>query len=214
MARVDIARIQSMVSEHCGDEHAGRDLYELLAVVAERNGIEPDEPELERGSRFVIGYIEQVPYVLTVASTAAANVGLRDEMAMILEMVCSYWLEDLDVIPDNLGIIGLLDDAYCSLTTLQSVSDHFRLQTGKFLFPDDLTAANRVMRKIIGEPYASDLDRFVVRALGSSGVMQALTAFASPDKQRYFLEQATIWSHGPVGEIPLDQLEGLGLLER
>jgi uncharacterized membrane protein YkvA (DUF1232 family) len=214
MARVDIAQIQSMVSEHCGDEHAGHDLHELLAVVAERHGIEPDESELERGSRFVIGYIEQVPYVLTVANTAAASVGLQDEMAMILDMVGSYWLEDLDVIPDSLGIIGLLDDAYCSLTTLQAVSDHFRLQTGKYLFPDNLTAANRVMRKIIGEPYVSDLDRFVTRALSDAGVMQALTAFASPDKQRFLLEQATIWSHGPVGEIPLGQLEGLGLVEK
>lgn len=214
MARVDIRLIQAMVSEHCGDEHAGRDLYELLAVVAERHGIEPDDAELERGSRFVIGYIEQVPYVLTVASTAADTVGLGDEMTAILDMVCSYWLQDLDIIPDNLGIIGLLDDAYCSLTTLQAVSDHFRLQTGKFLFPDDFTAANRAMRKIIGEPYVSDLDRFVTRALGDAGVMQALTAFASSDKQRFLLEQATIWSHGPVGEIPLGQLEGLGLLEK
>jgi uncharacterized membrane protein YkvA (DUF1232 family) len=179
---MDFKHIQAMVSEHCDDEHAGSDLHELLAVVAERNGIDPDDEELERGSRFVIGYIEQVPYILTVASTAAANVGLEKEMAMILDMVSSYWLQDLDVIPDNLGIIGLLDDAYCSLTTLQAVSDHFRLQTGKYLFPDDLTAANRVMRKIIGEP-------------------------------RFFADQATIWSHGPVAQTPLDRLRGLGLLD-
>jgi uncharacterized membrane protein YkvA (DUF1232 family) len=210
---MDIARIQTMVSECCSDEHAEQDLHELLAVVAERNGIAPDEDELQRGSRFVVGYVEQVPYMLRVASTAATNVGLESEMNRILEMVCSYWLQDLDVIPDHLGIIGLLDDAYCSLTTLQSVSDHFRLHTGKYLFPDDLTAANRVMRKIIGNPYVTDLDRFVSNAINDAGVMQALTALASPDKQRFLADQANIWNHGPAGQMPIERLQGLGLLD-
>ncbi len=210
---MEIAHIQQMVSQCCGEELADQDLYELLAVVAERNGITPDDEELKRGSRFVVGYVEQVPYMLRVASTAAANVGLEAEMKRILEKVCSYWLEDLDIIPDHLGIIGLLDDAYCSLTTLQAVSDHFRLQTGKYLFPDDLTAANRVMRKIIGDPYVGDLDRFVSSALNEAGVMQALTALASPDKRRFLDEQANIWNHGPAGSIPVEELDGLGLLE-
>ena len=210
---MQIARIQAMVSEHCEEEHVSSDLHDLLAVVAERHGIEPDERELDRGSRFVIGYVEQVPYMLRVASTAAANVGLEAEMEEILGTVCSYWFQDLDVIPDHLGIIGLLDDAYCSLTTLQAVSDHFRLQTGKYLFPEDLTDANRVMRKIIGEPYASELDRFVSKAISESGVVQALTAAASPDKRKFLAEQANIWNHGPAGRMPVERLRGLGLVD-
>ena len=112
-------------------------------------------------AQFVIAYIEQVPYMMKVAWTAACNVGLEPEMRRILEMVDSYWREGDDIIPDELGVIGLLDDAYCSMTSLQAVSDHYRLQTGKFLFPDDLSEANRAMRRIIGEPYASELDRIV-----------------------------------------------------
>jgi uncharacterized membrane protein YkvA (DUF1232 family) len=210
---MDIARIEKMIAECRADQDGEQELHELLAVVAERHGIQPEEKELQRGSRFVVGYVEQVPYMLKVASTAAANVGLEDEMQQIMEMVMSYWLQDLDIIPDHLGLIGLLDDAYCSLTTLQSVSDHFRLQTGKYLFPDDLTSANRVMRKIIGDPYVSELDRFVSKALSEAGVMQALTALASPEKQRFLADQANIWNHGPVGSMPLKQLEALGLLE-
>ncbi len=202
-----------MIGEQCADPHAVRELHELLAVVAERNDIQPDDEELERGSRFVVGYIEQVPYMLRVANTAAANVGLESEMGMIIEMVRSYWLQDHDLIPDHLGIIGLLDDAYCSLSSLQAVSDHFRLQTGKHLFPEDLSAANRVMRKIIGEPYVSDLDRMVTSAVKEAGVMQAVKALASPDKQQYFDSQANIWNHGPAGELPVESLGGLGLTE-
>lgn len=202
-----------MIAEQCGDSNATGELHDLLAVIAERNGIEPEIEELERATRFVVAYIEQVPYMLKVARTAAGNVGLQAEMERILEMVRSYWLQDHDIIPDQLGIIGLLDDAYCSLTSLQAVSDHFLLQTGKYLFPDDLTAANRVMRKIIGEPYVSDLDRFVTGAVNEAGVMQAVKALASEDKQQYFANQANIWNHGPAGEMPVASLGGLGLLE-
>lgn len=211
---METSRIEALIAEHCNDDQAEGDLLELLSVVADRNGVTPVQEELAKGARFVLGYVEQVPYMLKVATTAAANVGLDTEMEHILGMVRSYWAQDLDVIPDHLGVIGLLDDAYCSLTSLQAVSDHYQLQTGKYLFPDDLTAANRMMRQIIGEPYITDLDRFVTNAIREAGVMQAMKALATPDKQHHFASQANIWNHGPVGEIDEDHLEGLGLSER
>ena len=210
---MDTSQIESMISQMCSDQHAARDMHDLLAVVAERNHITPDEQELDRGAAFVIGYIEQVPYMLKVAMTAARTVGLEDIMERILERVRRYWMQDEDVIPDHLGIIGLLDDAYCSLATLQAVSDHYQLQTGKHLFPDDLTAANRMMRKIIGDPYSADLDAVVTNTLKEVDLMAAVKALASKDKQERFESNANIWNHGPAGEMPVDQLKGLGLSE-
>lgn len=208
---MDTTAIENMIRTLCNDEHAARDLHDLLAVVAESINIQPDEQELERGTQFVISYVEQVPYMLKVATTAAGTVGLEDEMRQIVSMVLSYWEQDEDVIPDHLGIIGLLDDAYCSLTTLQVVSDLYQLQTGKHLFPDDLTAANRAMRKIIGEPYVSELDRIVSQTINEAGMMGAVKALAGEDKRRHFEERANIWNHGPVGEVSVDDLEALGL---
>jgi len=154
--------IESMIAELCAGMDTDPDLLDLLAAVAEQRGVEPSPEDLEHGARFVLAYVEQVPYMMKVAWTAASSVGLEKEMRSILEMVESYWAEGDDVIPDDLGAIGLLDDAYCSLTSLQAVSDHYQLQTGKHLFPNDLSEANRVMRRIIGEPYASELDRIVI----------------------------------------------------
>lgn len=210
---MDTSAIDTMVQDICSDPLAARDLHDLLAVIALRNDIEPDEPELERGTRFVIAYIEQVPYMLRVAMTAAANVGLDQEMRQVVDMVLTYWVQDEDVIPDSLGIVGLLDDAYCSLVSLQTVSDHYRLQTGKHLFPDDLTEANKVMRKIIGDPYIHQLDRIVSEAITDAGVMEAVKAMASDGKRRSLESRANIWNHGPVGEMPVDDLKGLGLTE-
>jgi len=202
-----------MIAVQFADPMAAMDLQELLAVVAEREGAAPTDAELARGASFIYSYIEQVPYLLTVAWTSAKTVGLHNEIESILSMIESYWIEDNDVIPDSLGIIGLLDDAYCSLLSMQTISDFYQFQTGKFLFPEDLTAANDIMRKIIGEPYATELDNIVRKAVLEAHVKEAVKLLASPEKQALFESQATIWNHEPVKTLPVDQLSGLGLTE-
>ena len=205
--------IQKTITDQFADPKTAVDLHELLAAVAKRQGASPSEIELAHGSSFIYNYMEQVPYLLTVAWTSARNVGLETEIKSILDMVESYWIEDDDVIPDSLGIVGLLDDAYCSLSSLQMLSDLYRMQTGKFLFPDDLTSANKIMGIIVGEPYLSQLDEIVSKAVTEAHVKEAIELMASPEKQRLFDSQATIWNHGPVSELPVSQLSGLGLIE-
>jgi hypothetical protein len=209
---MNIKAIDTMVAEAATDQRAATDLQQLLSAVASRNNAQPSKADLAAGVQFVFGYLEQVPYMLRVAITAAKTVGLEAQMCEVVSMVESYWEKEEDIIPDHLGVIGLLDDAYCSLTTLQAFSGHYQLQTGKHLFPEDLTAANRVMREIIGAPYAGDLDRFVGNAITSSGVMSAVKALASVDKHRHLAANANIWNHGPAGEMPVAQLHGLGII--
>lgn len=210
---MNTAHIESMIAEKCGEPDAESDVVELLGGVADRQGRTVSAADLQRGARFVSRYIELVPYMIKVANTAAGNVGLREPMERILEVVESYWLEGEDIIPDEMGIIGLLDDAYSSLTSMQMVSDHYQLQTGKYLFPDDLTSANHAMRKIIGEPYASDIDRMVTSTMQNAGLFEAVKALASPEKKLDFDQRSTIWNHGPAGDIDLKELDQLGLLK-
>ena len=208
---METVQIQKIIADQFADPRSVLDLRKLLQEVAESAGAYPDDKALAHGSSFVYNYIEQVPYMLTVAWTSASNVGLETEVKSILEMVESYWIEDDDVIPDSLGIFGLLDDAYCSLSSMQTLSDLYRMQTGKYLFPDDLTSANRIMRKIIGEPFIAQLDQIVNKAVEDARVKEAVALLASPEKQELFDSQATIWNHGPVSELPVSQLSGLGL---
>ncbi len=208
---MDTTRIEKIITEQFSDPHAAGELQDLLAVIAEREGATPGKSDLARAASFIYDYIEQVPYLLTVALTSARNVGLESEMKSIFKMVEGYWVEDNDVIPDNLGIIGLLDDAYCSLQSMQALSDFYQLETGKFLFPDDLTTANEAMRRVIGEPYATELDTIVSKAVAGAHIKDALKLLASPEKQQLFSSQATIWNHGPAHSLPVEKLSGLGL---
>jgi hypothetical protein len=210
---VETKAIESMIVRLCADASTEPELRDVLAVVAESCGAHPGDDDLAGGVQFVIAYIEQVPYMMKVAWTAACNVGLEPEMRKILEMVDSYWQEGDDIIPDELGVIGLLDDAYCSMTSLQAVSDHYRLQTGKHLFPDDLSDANRAMRRIIGEPYASELDRIVVRTLNETGLVETITSLAGEEKRLNLASNSTIWNHGPAGRIDISSLAALGVTD-
>ena len=210
---METSAIEDLIAQQYADSHVESELHDLLAVVAERSGKQATETDLERGFRFVRGYIELVPYMMKVARTAASNVGLEGQMELVLAMVQSYWEQQDDFIPDHLGIIGLLDDAYCSLSSLQTVSDHFQLQTGKYLFPDDLSDANKAMRKIIGEPYSSDLDRLVIRTLQESRLVESMKKMSSAEKQLNFANRSTIWNHGPAGKVDIRDLAGLGLID-
>ena len=210
---MNTAKIQNIISNQFADPQSALDLQKLLKVVAELHNAKPNAMDLAHGSSFIYNYLEQVPYLLTVAWTSAKNVGLETEVTSILKMVESYWIEDDDVIPDSLGIFGLLDDAYCSLSSMQTFSDLYRMQSGKHLFPDDLTEANRAMRKIIGEPYTTELDELVDKAISDAKVEDAVKWLASPEKQQLLDSQATIWNHGPVSQIPVNQLNGLGLVQ-
>ena len=209
---MNTSQIQKIISRQFADPQSVVDLQKLLKTVAERQGANPDKAELAHGLSFVYNYLEQVPYLLTVAWTSARNVGLEKEVTSILQMVESYWIEDDDVIPDSLGIFGLLDDAYCSLSSMQALSNLYRMQSGKHLFPDDMTAANEVMGKIIGEPYIAQLDELVGNAIRDARVEEAVKWLASPEKQKLLDSQATIWNHGPVSQLPVNQLKGLGLV--
>ena len=209
---MDTSSIEAIIAE-CSAEHVDdHEIRDLLAAIAERHGRTVDAAEIDLATQFVNSYINQAPYMMKVAWTAASSIGLENEMSLILAAVQTYWEQDDDIIPDSLGMIGLLDDAYCSLSTLQAVSDHFQLQTGKYLFPDDLSAANKVMRKIIGEPYASELDKLVLNTMRESGAIDSMKKLASQEKQLDFARQSTIWNHGPAGDLGVNALAGIGLL--
>ena len=71
----------------------------------------------------------------------------------------------------------------------------------------DGEVVGRGFHQAAGQPHAE------INAIKDAGIMEAVKALASQDKQRSMDANANIWNHGPVGSIPLDRLKNLGLLE-
>ncbi len=206
-----INAIENHINEALSAEGATLNLREVLSCVAEVQGQNPSDQELELATEFVLEYIQQVPYWMTVARAAAEEVGISDEMEQILTSAYAYWEDPDDVIPDHMGVLGILDDAYCSLSVLQAVSDQYRLQTGKHLFPGDSSQANRAIRQVIGEPYASELDRLAARSLNETPLTDALARLTELEKQQALALEKTIWGHHPVDRIGIEELLALGV---
>jgi uncharacterized membrane protein YkvA (DUF1232 family) len=111
--------------------------------------------------RFVKKYIEHAPALLDDLIQLANRAGIYKEIQPIIEVAVEYFLSPLDVIPDDLGLFGLLDDAYLTHRLIQRLVDNFQSKADKPLLPPELNDANSFIRKLIGEPQATILDNAV-----------------------------------------------------
>lgn len=130
----------------------------------------------------VKAYIEHVPNLLDEAERVSRQTTWWNSVSPVLEAAQQYFFDPVDLIPDNLGIAGLIDDAYLTHTLLQTISDRFENQFGSPMMSGDMTEANAFMRNVIGEPVVSQLDNYVrtlVDGPNMQNIMQQLFAYGS-----------------------------------
>lgn len=121
-------------------------------------------------------YIAETADLLDACAVAADRAGVGAYVAPIVQVAAEYFVAPLDLIPDQHGLYGLLDDAYLARSLVAQVSALYQQRTGLPLLPFDLAAANRAVRVVIGEPLATQLDHAVVQTV--AGVVQQVEALA------------------------------------
>lgn len=211
---MDVDAVEQQIERAVEDEgHSGR-LRRALRDHAGSRGRRVDDADLSGAVGFVVDYVRHVPVLMRDGLETARIAGLEVEMSSVLEAAASYWEMAEDIIPDRLGLLGVLDDAYCSLTLIQGVSDRHEHETGRRLFSPDLEAANEAMRRLIGEPVASQLDMFVGSKFKADPMVQmvrALTAVSLDGDGLRIPEDPGIWGGRPVDEVVQSHLGSVGL---
>ena len=104
-------------------------------------------------------------------------------MFALIDAAFAYWAEELDFIPDNLGLIGLADDAYLTRMFMETISGMHIQQTGQPLLSIDLGPPNRVMRNLIGEPMVTQLEAHIGQTIANQLMqtsLQQLMNFGGP----------------------------------
>lgn len=138
------------------------DSFAKLAIQAARNnGRNINMTEAKGISQFVITYIKQVPLYIEEGLKSSVNFGIQNEMNGMMNELMQYWKLEQDLIPDNLGLIGITDDAYASMFLLQSLSDYCQGTAGHGLLKTDLKNANLLIRNLLGEAIALNLEQRV-----------------------------------------------------
>jgi len=142
----------------------------------------PAKDELRVLTAFVSAFIEQVPDVLDAAASVAREAGLETQIIPVLKLAEGFFLTPPAVMDGHDGLESLLDEAYLAHRLVEEVNDLYITHLGQPLIPLDTTIANLIAHRLIGEPFANELDDVVHE------VMQGLAnkpAFSSPAVQAY-----------------------------
>ena len=164
------SRIDRAIAE---DERTGN-LAKLLADHLKRSGVSMPPAQQAATVAFIRTYIKQTPDILDAVFAAATRAKVIDGMQSIFDAAFHYWAVRDDLIPDQNGLIGLADDAYLSLHLMEVASNQHQQQAGRPLLSIDLGAANQMMRGLIGEPIASQLDAIVGQTVAARSIQIGL----------------------------------------
>jgi uncharacterized membrane protein YkvA (DUF1232 family) len=128
-------RIRALIEEGRTIERQTGILGQAVINLANANGRSVTELEVQKVTNFVSEYIEHAPALMKRIEEAAASSGAQHDVQPILDATENYFLAPDDVIPDHLGLVGLVDDAYLTHSLMQAISDRYKAQSGKSLLP-------------------------------------------------------------------------------
>lgn len=179
---MDSNDLRSRIDRAVKEDKRTRNLEKLLADHLKKLGVSMTHEQQAGLVGFVRAYVKETPDILDGIFAAATRAAVLDGMRSIFDAAFRYWAEPYDFIPDRLGLVGLTDDAYLSRHLMEVASNLFQQQSGQPLVPIDLGPANRVMRGLIGEPIASQLDAIVGQTVAAQAIqmgLQQLLGFGS-----------------------------------
>jgi hypothetical protein len=158
---------------------------------------------------FIQAYIQRTPDLLDAAHAAASAAGVGPGMQPIFNAALKYWEEPADLVPDDLGLLGLLDDAYLSLRLLESVSLVQKAKTGRPLLSVDLEVVNRRARQLLGEPTATRLDELVERTLDAPPLRSSVEMLIDAPVLSFPPDSVGAQSYGLLSQAAGGELGGL-----
>lgn len=108
------------------------------------------------------GYVESSAELMDAALESAVAGGSAEHVRPIFETAQAYVSEEVDFIPDSLGLAGLVDDAYLVMGLIREMASRHRALTGSHLVPPEVFDGSNRIRKMIGEPTATRLDVAII----------------------------------------------------
>jgi uncharacterized membrane protein YkvA (DUF1232 family) len=122
---------------------------------------EAEASDVREAADVAMEVIESIPVFLARARQESEERGLGSIVDPLLDRAQRYYLQPLDLIPEmTQGLVGLLDDSYLVIRTLQN------LDKGPQRFLDwDLDYPARFLQRLIGAPIAQRLDQIATEAL-------------------------------------------------
>jgi hypothetical protein len=121
----------------------------------------PDDQPVAALMTFITDYVESVPGCLRLVTAVSKHLGFYDYAAPFLHLAEDYFLQPPDELPADGGLEALLDEAFLAHRLLEEVNDHHIRHLQRPLLPVDMTEANIIVHHLLGDEFASRLERLV-----------------------------------------------------
>ncbi|HKJ69574.1 MAG TPA: DUF1232 domain-containing protein [bacterium] len=194
-------QLRQVIEEAIAVEKQEGHLADALRASAGARGLQLTSHQFNSVFIFIHEYIEHIPALLEDMMTVAENQDLVLFMRPLLEEAEKYFLAPSDLIPDRLGLLGLLDDAYVVHCIIQTISDTVQEHTGHPILLTDLSDTNQFIRDLIGEPHASLLDAAIEEELEHPAMQTSLLTLLESGKHFRLTSPDPIW-----GDVSIDDI--------
>lgn len=112
----------------------------------------------EAVTQLAVNYVRSVADLLADCEVQSSAMGLQRFIFPVIQTASAYLLKPDDYIPDSKGLYGLLDDAYLACRFVARMSELVQMNNGFPLLDTSLDKHSPVIRALIGEPLATQLD--------------------------------------------------------
>ena len=188
-------------------------LRQAVIHLARVDGWRITELKVQRVISFVHEYIEHAPALMTMIEEAATNDSTKEDVQLILDATDDYFLASDDIIPDHLGLVGLMDDAYMTHSLMQAISDRYKSESGHSLLPLESHDVNAFVRRLIGEPFAGILDEHVSATLARHDLQQNLDrVLAALAQLNLSAGPDPMWGYARASEIASSRLGAMAVI--
>jgi len=161
--------IREIVREKIAEEKRTNKLMSQIAASAGKKAA-------AKAINFIENYVSLTPDLMDKVYMAAQQQNLLIQFQPIFDVVFNYWSEEFDYIPDHLGLAGICDDAYMSLSLMNFIANTEVLGTGRSLLALDLRGMNNDMSVLLGPDITSQLDVTVNATYQSATIQNSLSA--------------------------------------
>lgn len=122
---------------------------------------------------FALKYVELIPDLFEYTLAAAEKGNILELVQTYLNLVSGYFLAPKN--SASVGMIELLNEAYLVHRLIEELNDQIEFVLGVPLVHFDMMQANLIIRHMIGESFANELDKVATVMVDKDKVLQALS---------------------------------------
>lgn len=145
--------------------HGSRDKFaDRIICLAEKQDVYVDENDIAAMAQLGERYVRETLRLLESCLTAAGQARAENMLQPVVGQCERFFLQPSRGLPDQLGLLGMICNAYQARGLLTSVSEQTRMVRGFPLIASDPHAEIDIIRSLIGVDLAEDLDGLVDEA--------------------------------------------------